>query len=110
MAGELSSDGRVLPRHHQTRDDQGGRGTHDRGEQDVAGRARQHRFEEARIKRHDRTGDGCHAGGHDGEQAAFVQPGKPGTDEDGGFNHADEDVGGRSSADRPADAHGALQC
>ena len=63
----------------------------------------QRALEQARVERQYGSGDRCHAGGHGGEQRAARHGGKIGADQQRRIDHADEDVGRRRGAERPAD-------
>ena len=75
----------------------------------MAGRAREARLKQARVKRQHGAGHGRHSGGHGGEKRATAHALQIGPDEERRLNHADEDVGGSRGAKRPAYPEGALE-
>jgi hypothetical protein len=87
----------------------GGRRAEHRGDDQVGGGVRDQGGDKHRVERQHRAGDAGHTAGHHHEQLAARQAREVRLDEQGGFDHADEDVGRGRQADSAADLHRALE-
>ena len=99
----------IVARNHQPRDHHGGAGVHHRRGQQVSRRVLQRVLQQGRVKHQHRARQGRHADGHDQEQVGGGEPLEIGPDQQGRFDHADEDVGRRRHAGGPAEPQRAVQ-